>query len=200
VKKGIPILAIIVFLAIAAVATFFFLLKVQKDQINLLGNELSSLESEKIPMRFIIEKPKDGYLNVTIRFMDGTGNPGPSVAYELKGTRLYLDFIIFPYKNAYLVYPWKIFTEQISPDNGINLCKDYLQNGFPVTFSNISISTQDKNKIMEYFDLAKSSEWQKIKNSFGNALHDIQEIGSFKTSVIYKVVTRKLGGIEIMED
>jgi hypothetical protein len=39
-----------------------------------------------------------------------------------------------------------------------------------------------------------------VKGSFGNAVHDLAELRRFELGAVYKVVVRKKGGIEVMEE
>jgi hypothetical protein len=46
----------------------------------------------------------------------------------------------------------------------------------------------------------KNENFETLKGYFGNLVHDIERMSTFKTGIVYKIVVRAKGGIEVLED
>ncbi|MBN2525275.1 MAG: hypothetical protein JXR76_02700 [Deltaproteobacteria bacterium] len=190
------LVTILVLGAIASGITLY--VKFQKEKLEKLKANITRLKEEHVPMRFMVESRGDGYVVAKVKLYDMDGNEIGVAKSTLKGESLFLDFVTVPLEKKYLTFPQAIFTDAVPAQNGIALFPLYDRNGFPQVFAAEGINDALKNDLSTLFSKVKQSG--AVDGSFGSAVHDIKEFRAFDVDVVYRVIARLKGGLEIVED
>jgi len=193
--------------------------KRQKKKITNLEEMISELQSETIPLKFKVQKNSNNEIELIIFFLDLNGNIIRQEPITIQGKELHFDFQVIELHNntkakkseqiiskQYLFYPYKIYTDIIPPIDGIKLCPYYQENGFPAIYKGFESYLSDKNmkfknayeqKMTQTFEYVLNEDLENLTNQFGNAVHDMKEISSFKKGYTYSLVCKThTGSIE----
>ncbi|OJF76439.1 MAG: hypothetical protein BKP49_06995 [Treponema sp. CETP13] len=170
--------------------------KIVDKYIAQYGEDISSLKEETYPLHFVITK-RDGtsVSGKYIFYNDNNEVIGEPHTFNMPGNEVFFDFIIADLDNAKVVFPYLIFTDQIAPDDGIYIAKQYERNGFPAIFSQTSSTKYNKKLLLVYTDILNRNN---LKNTYGNAVHDTSELGEFILGQEYRILVHSKGGIEIV--
>ncbi len=194
--------------------------RIQERKIANLENMISDLEEEYTPIKFKMEKKNDSETTLRVLFLDLNGKTIKNEKVTLEGTEVHFDFQVIKLaagkknkKNKslttdqFMFYPYKIYTEKIEPQNGIDLCNIYNENDFPAIFNgfeeflteeNKKFENAYKEKISQTFVYILNDEMEMLTNQYGSAVHDMQGISEFKKGYVYSVICHPhTGGIEI---
>lgn len=175
-----------------------FLGKHQAEKISRLEKAIGELKEETVPIRFMILSHDDGSLRFRLRFYNLAGEEMGMQEMSLPGRQLYLDFFALPMDKSWLALPYRVFTESIAPAEGVLLSRWTIPGLIPLNYSGGPFDSQALEELGKtYLELLAGGE---VRGSFGNAVHDIAELGNFRLEQVYRVVVRKKGGIEILED
>ncbi len=172
----------------------------QREQIAILEKKVKFLKTENIPIRFKILDKEDGKIRVAIKFYDADGNDIERIEKTLEGDELSFDFLVFPVKNKYIAFPYKIYTDKIAPVEGENLTKYYDEKNFPKIFYFKGIDNELMTGLSLVFEKIKTNDISSDDKYFGNMVHDISKLKSYKINTIYKIITHIKGGIEVVEE
>ena len=196
------IIVILLLLIVAAGATFFLTQydSIQKKKIEELTLNIAELKAEHVPILFKIVERTDSGMQVVVKFFDAEDNELTRKEYSLRGKELSFDFQVIPIDKSYLAFPYKIYSDQIAPVDGIDLIENYDKAGFPQVFYQSDLSVDNKRVLASIFEKVKAGKILDEKNTFGSVVHDFEGIKSFETGLIYKIVSRTKGGIEIIEE
>ncbi len=188
-----------VFVSLAAIlGTLYLLVRAQEESIARLEDRIDLLKAECIPLRFQILSRDGDTLRVKLKLYDSEDREIETLERDLAGNSLFIDFISLPIGGRYLAFPHRIFSEKIPAAQGISLFALYDDEGFPSVYDARNLDQGLRKGLSAIFQKLKAGELP--ASSFGNAVHDVQEFASFEMDIVYKVVTRAKGGIEIMED
>lgn len=201
-----------------------FIQKWQERKIANLENMVAELEEEYTPIKFRLNKTKDGENTIKILFLDLAGNTIKEDKASLNGKEVHFDFQVVKLSSGnkknkksktvsgeqYLFFPYKIYSEKIEPEKGIDLCSFYDEKGFPAIYKGFENYLSDETKkfenayskkISQSFEYILKGELEKINNQFGSAVHDMQGISEFKKGYTYSVICHPhTGGIEIRSE
>lgn len=199
-----PLLWIIIIVAIVAAGLFVINSGIdwQIKKIDKLKKEISFLKSEITPIRYKVIKKNGDMLSVALKFYDLDGNQiGKTRQYELKGNTVSFDFYLAKFNDEYIAIPYKIFTDEIKPEDGISLYENYEERDFPMIYKSINSSKAFNQGIKALYEKIKSGDFQDMKNVFGNMVQNHPKADSSKIDdSTYKIIVHKKGGIEIIED
>ncbi len=190
------------FVAVIIVAALFAgisaLAVIARTKLDRLSEAIAELEEETIPLKFkVLDRGAEG-LRVRIKFLDRDGASAGEAEAVLAGKSLYLDFTVVMKDGAYVAFPAAIFTDEVPAARGKRLFPAYDVGGYPAIFRKKGMDARDFRSFAALFLSLKLG--RREGDGFGSAVHDVAEIGSFKPGIVYKVVSRKKGGIEVMED
>jgi hypothetical protein len=170
----------------------------QKEKLVQLKANIAQLKEEHVPMRFKVVHRETGRIGVKVKLYDMDGNEIGVAESTLSGESLFFDFVTVPMNKKYLAFPQVIFTDAIPAREGIKLFPLYDHNGFPEVFATGGINDALKSDLSALF--VKVKQGSAVNGSFGNAVHDIKEFKTFDEDVVYRVIARLKGGLEIVED
>lgn len=185
-----------------AAATVIAILEFSADRqelrIKTLEESLADLQAEYVPLKFMVIARDSNSLTVRFRLYNLAGHELGLVETSLPGRQLFFDFLAAPRQNVWLIFPYRIFTEQMAPEQGTLLDAIVAPAGLPLNYSGGAFESE---VLIELGDLYRALvRGEAVSGAFGNAVHDVAELSSFSMNVVYKIVARKKGGIEIVED
>ncbi|MEE1290057.1 MAG: hypothetical protein UHW86_03375 [Spirochaetota bacterium] len=205
---------------------FFLSCNIQKRQeqkIANLENMIANLKDELIPIKFKAEKKNDKTF-IRLLFLDLAGNKIKDEKLSLTGNEIHFDFQVVKLcdkkiasgknKNQtseqFLFYPYKIYSENIKPNDGIDLCRLYNKNNFPSIYKGFESFLNEDNKkysnayskkLTQTFEYILNDELGKLAEQFGSAVHNMPGISEFKKGYTYSIVCHPhTGGIEIRSE
>ncbi len=170
----------------------------QERKLHDLESGIEALQSETVPLRFMVLSRDAESVSVRVRLYDLAGTEIGFMETNLPGRQVFFDFIAAPYKQIWLAFPYRIFTERVPPADGVDLSILVAPEGIPLTYRNGSLNADALKKLGELH--ASILRGDSPKGSFGNAVHDVAELGTFSLETVYKIVIRAKGGMEILED
>ena len=194
------VLFIIFILVITGCVVFFIITSGQKQETIRLEETIEFLKEETIPIKFKINSRTDSSLAVAIKFFDPDNKEINKTEITLKGKELSFDFITIQAGDSYLSFPYKVFTDEIPPINGKKLTSFYERDQAPAVFVYDGIHKDLLTQLKLLFRDVKNDNIGNLEHYFGNLVHDIEKVSSFKTGIVYKIVVHVKGGIEVMED
>jgi len=188
----------------------------QKARIARLEDLAGRLEAESVPLKFMIVSREDGSVKARIRLYDLRGREIAVAEKTLKGSSLYVDMLLVPLASSgadggsadssWLAFPYRIFTDEVSPASGTTLFDAYDADGFPRVLDGVEWSAAERAAIKSAFKAARESAaagepaTASSKGAFGSAVHEAATLPRMESGVVYKVVCRVKGGVEMMED
>jgi hypothetical protein len=207
-------------LAALTYGSFYLLTRAQRGRIASMEENILALQDETVPLRFMVSARAEGRLSLRLRLYDLAGVEYASGDYELEGELLFLDFLAAPFGQSWLAFPYRIFTERVAPAQGLDLSALVMPGYSAPGESGAAGAAQSGGGSADAFlplshaggpfDEAGLAELgrlyaallggEPVKGSFGNAVHDLAELRRFELGAVYKVVVRKKGGIEVMEE
>ena len=145
-----------------------------------------------------VTERRDGRLVLRYRLYDLAGEEYAAAELSLQGETLYLDFLALPRGDAWLAFPYRIFTERVAPAAGAPLFDAVMGEGRPRSHRGGPFGEAELLELGRLY--AAMTAGEPVRGAFGNAVHDLAELRRFELGVVYKVVARKKGGIEILEE
>ncbi|MCX7025640.1 MAG: hypothetical protein NT080_13645 [Spirochaetes bacterium] len=197
-SRGLIALLVVFFTVAAILLGVTVVASFQKAEIRELEATVRRLGAESVPMRFVIEERSPDSMSVLVKFYDTAGGEVGQLEAKLPGRELSVDVLIVPYRGAYVAFPYRIFSDSIAPKDGTALPRAYGKGGFPATVP-LPTSEKAKAEITSLFNAVASGGPLPVE-AFGNAVHEIGKLAAFETGMVYRVVVRPKGGVEIVED
>jgi len=119
----------------------------------------------------------------------------------------------------WLAFPYRVFTDSLSAAQGALLLDAYDRSGFPAVFDGGAFGAGESAALKAVFERARkaaaagepaagaagpeegrgSAGGRRVAD-YGSAVHEVSSLARFEEGVVYKIVCRAKGGIEIMED
>lgn len=198
--------------------------KKQEQKIANLENMIADLKDELIPIKFKVEKIKHDKTFIRLLFLDLAGNKIKEEKLSLTGNEIHFDFQVVKLRDKkiasgknknqtleqFLFYPYKIYSENIKPNDGIDLCRLYNKNNFPSIYKGFESFLNEDNKkysnayskkLTQTFEYILNDELGKLAEQFGSAVHNMPGISEFKKGYTYSIVCHPhTGGIEIRSE
>jgi hypothetical protein len=221
--SGSPGLGIFIILLSIAAGTYFWMDSVspaQKEKITRLEGLSDRLRSETVPVKFMIlsREPKEASsgacIKARLKLYDLSGKELASLEKSWPGTELFVDMLLMPVASdkdakkadSWLALPYRVFTDELPASAGTLLFDSYDSAGFPEVLRGADWNAREKESIKEAYLKARKAAGSglpatdSLKGSFGSAAHEVSSLSKFEEGVVYKVVCRVKGGVEIMED
>lgn len=186
----------------------------QKQRIVYLEDLSARLRAETVPVKFMILSREGGEIKARLRLYDLSRREVAVVEKSWPGSALYIDMLLVPVRgqagseaaDSWLAFPYRVFTDEVSAASGSLLFESYDSGGFPEVLRGIEWSAAEKSAITAAFAAARKKSaaglpaTDAVKGAFGSAAHEVSGLSRFDLGVVYKVVCRVKGGVEIMED
>lgn len=216
-RRGARKLGWIIIVASFAVGGYLWvndMTRLQNRHIAYLEGLSERLRSETAPVKFMIESREGGQVKAKLKLYDLSGREISSLERSWQGSELYIDVLLFPVRaekaeggaDSYLAFPYRVFTDRVAASSGTLLFDSYDSGGFPEVLRGIDWSAKEEKAIRSAFSSARKKAAAGLpaageqKGSFGSAVHEVPSLSRFEPGIVYKVVCRVKGGVEIMED
>jgi hypothetical protein len=216
-RRGSPLLGALIIIASFAVAGYLWLQYAdngQKQKIAYLEGLSTHLRSETVPLKFMVLSRDNGEIKARLKLYDLSGREVAVMEKSWPGSELYVDMLLLPIRSemgaetadSWLAFPYRIFTDSLSAASGTLLFETYDSAGFPEVFRGAAWGAKDEATIKAAFAEARKlaasglPASDSVKGSFGSAVHEVPKLSRFELGVVYKIVCRVKGGVEIMED
>jgi hypothetical protein len=212
---------------IISLSLIFASCEAQKKREAAKKKELLELEATLVPLRFRVLERENGTIKAEFNFYSVVSDnideddmealfakhtPIASRTFDLRGKELFIDCLKFQEKQGLFfkhdvnwVFPYRVFTDEIAPDNADTIYSYYDKEGFPRIYEDFSLDAKAKQHLSGYFSDIK--QYGSIKDSklqkqiTGNALHDMSKIARFKVGAWYDLAVHiKKGTIEYIEE
>jgi hypothetical protein len=215
--RGSPLLGLFIIALSIAAGGYLWLTGAngaQKRKIAYLEGVSTRLRSETVPLKFMILSREGGEIRARIKLYDLSGREIAAVEKAWAGTEFYVDMLLVPVRSenagdetdSWLSFPYRIFTDTVSAAEGTLLFDAYDSAGFPEVFRGVSWGSGDEAALKAVFASARKLASSGLpasdsaKGAFGSAVHEVSKLSRFEPGLVYKVVCRVKGGVEIMED
>jgi hypothetical protein len=223
--RGSALLGLLLFLASVAGASYFWFqysASSQRQRIAYLEDLEARLRSETVPIKFMVLSREGGEIKARLRLYDLAGREIAVLERSWPGSELYIDVLLVPAAtraaprgakgaeaergDSWLAFPYRVFTDELSAASGSLLFDAYDDGGFPGVLRGIEWSAREKEAIVAAYSAARKRAAAGLpatdaaKGSFGSAAHEVASLSAFQAGIVYKVVCRVKGGVEIMED
>lgn len=201
------LLLVLILLLITAIKILPYILSKQEEKIALLQDNIKILKKETIPIRFKVIERRNNISTIQIKFYDINDKEISSNTIKVVGDELNFDFSVVKQNllnaaqdKTYLFFPMKVFSDEIAPENGVSLIEFYNKDGFPLIYRGVEFTKDTKESFSGLFYLISKNE--KVSDfTYGNAVHDVKTISSFKKGFVYDIVCHThSGGIEIVKE
>jgi hypothetical protein len=216
-RRGSPLLGALVILASFAAAGYLWLQYAsagQRQRIAYLEGVSARLSSETVPLKFMLLSREGGEIKARIKLYDLSGREIAAMERSWPGSELYVDMLLAPVRSergegdadSWLAFPYRIFTDTVSAASGTLLFDSYDSGGFPEVLRGAAWSAGETAAIKAAFAGARKlaaaglPAADSAKGSFGSAVHELPKTARFEPGIVYKVLCRVKGGVEIMED
>ena len=178
--------------------------------------QLRELQETFVPLRFRLLERTDSAMKVEIRFyslfVDNIENTdmetfsagkeigGPHI-FDLEGSEFFIDCVkvrngeLLPFApEAVWVFPYRVFTDTIAPDDAVAIYPLYDEDGFPSVFNGLNLEPEEKRQLAAVFaDITKAET--------GNALHDMNKVARFRVDRWYDLAVHiKNGALEFIAE
>ncbi|MDR0411163.1 MAG: hypothetical protein LBH75_04230 [Treponema sp.] len=191
--------------------------------------ELQELKDVLVPLRFREVEKNGGKIKAELYFYSYLEDdidksfmsdvfekqkPLNSLTVELEGNELFIDCLRFVEKQGNIfkhdvnwVFPYRVFTDSIPPDQGVLIHDVYASDGFPHIYDAFNLDGEARERVSEIFSQIKQyggigpeSELRKVIS--GNAVHDISNgVLRFQTGRWYSLIVHiKKGGVEYVAE
>jgi hypothetical protein len=204
----------------------------QKAKIARLEDLAERLKAESVPVKLkVLSRDAQG-ITARIRIYDLAGREVSMIERSWPGGALYVDMLLVPLERpgasgsaggtSYMAFPYRIFTDQLSPARGTTLFDSYERDGFPRVMDGlfdsyerdgfprvmdgIEWSGPERAAIAAAYGAARASAaagepaTSSAAGAFGAAVHEATGIARLEEGVVYEVVCRVKGGVEIVEE
>jgi hypothetical protein len=191
-------------------------LPAQRAKIARLEDLAARLEAESVPVKLKVLSRGPGEISARIRIYDLAGKEVAMLERSWPGGSLYVDMLLVPLASSdkpgsaggtsYMALPYRIFTDRVSPSLGTTLFDSYERDGFPRVMDGIEWSGPERAAISAAYGAARASAaagepaTASAPGAFGAAVHEAAGIARLEEGVVYEVVCRVKGGVEIMEE
>lgn len=202
----------------------------QREKIAALESLEARLTAERVPLRFMVLSRASDEISARVKLYDLDGRELAAFERSFRGGELFFDFVVAPLGEDWLAFPRRVFTELTPAQAGVSLLGYYEREGFPGVFGSETMGKAEREAVKELYRealraaggsepgseggtggasgegaaagrRAGGSEAARLAGrSFGSAVHEVSTLSRFDVGVVYKIVCRSKGGIEIMED
>ncbi|MBU0935560.1 MAG: hypothetical protein KKI09_09960 [Spirochaetes bacterium] len=192
-------LLLVLVLAAGTVAVVLYLTgDWQEKKIVSLETAIAGLQEEYVPLRFMVVSRDPASITLRVRLYNLAGTELGMVETSLPGKELSIDFLVVPLHQSWAVFPVRIFTDAMAAETGITLDSIVAPAGLPLTYAGGSFDEEQLAELGKLYTSLLAGE--NVPGAYGNAVHDVKELRRFELGQVYRIVVRKKGGIEILED
>jgi hypothetical protein len=188
----------------------------QKQRLAAKERQLRELQEVFVPMRFRLVERTDTSLTVEIRFYSlfidnfedvdmevlAQGKEvAPPQTITLSGEELFIDSVKIPNETrlpfapeAVWVFPYRVFSDLIAPDDALPIYQWYDDAGFPAIYASLELEAADRKTLSDVYAGITDADT-------GNALHDMRKAARFRLGAWYDLAVHiKKGSLEFIAE
>ncbi|MEL3907423.1 MAG: hypothetical protein P1P64_00200 [Treponemataceae bacterium] len=181
---------IISFLLLALALFFISCFVLDKIQ-DLQEQEIVSLKSKIIPMRFTLQQRGSSF-EVEYSLLDLKGDIIKTKKELIRGNEFFIDCIVKDFNSDVKVaFPVIFYSNVMASSDGVLIAYEYNKDGFPDIFR--GVTTKEKKRFVKLYDEVLNET--KSKNTFRSSPH----ILATEKKETYVLVSRIRGGLEILK-
>lgn len=195
----IGLLAIAVFTGVRYVDTFLG----QREEE--LTDRIEELTGDSVQMEFRVAGFEDDATLIELRFYDrNRAEVNLSDTVAIAGTELIIEYAMvepaYGSTGDYIAFPYRIYSETVAPDAGLELLHFYVRDGVPLTFEDERdpLTPTEGEALSEYIEAIEDGSRDVRRVMFVNERKN-RGVWGLRENQIYQVVSRRRGGIEIIE-
>ena len=180
-----------------------------EDRKQKLAKAISFIKSEYQFAEITIKDKTGDSIQFILKFLDITGKTVSTKEFQLKGKDIFLESRIVVIRveeqERALVFPFKLYSDLIAPNEGVDLLNLYMENNFPKTYVS---PDSEMNKIIgklfiKAFELNNSGKefddkYVRISLNMDAVLHQ-GSLKEFKPGKMYRYLVHPNGGLELVE-
>jgi hypothetical protein len=189
--------------------------QLQKEKIAYLENLSARLSSETVPVKFMILSRDEGQLKAKLKLYDLSGREIAAIEKSWEGSTLYVDMLMLPFSSesagaekadSWLALPYRVFTDKVGAAAGTLLFDSYDSQGFPEVLRGVEWKAKEAKAIREAFAKARRLAAKglpasdSVQGGYGSAVHEVAKLTAFEPDIVYRVLCRVKGGVEILEE
>jgi len=212
-----PALGILIIVASFALGGYLWkqsLQGLQEDRIAYLEKLPDRLGPETAPLKFLAISRDEGTVKARLKLYDLSGREVAAIERSWPGSELYVDMLLLPFSSvsprasrpdSWIALPYRVFTDKLPASSGTILAEDYDSGGFPEILRGAAWTAKEEKSISEAYAAARRLASHGLPadskpGSYGSAIHRTAKAPSFEPGVVYKVVCRVEGGVEVVEE
>ncbi len=203
--------AFFILLLLAGVTLFFTVFKDKlQNRADSLRMAIEKVKSEYAFARITVLSQGQDQIRFRLTILNQEGEGQGAREYSLAGSDIFLESRVVhcrieDQKKAF-IFPWKVFTEKIAPEQGVDIRDIYLNEGKPLNYSTAQRSDTWDQTISDLYavafrdsDVFDTIKAQYIIDIYDSSLH-LGIMGSFQPGRSYQCIIHPNGGLELKEE
>lgn len=205
-------LILFLLLAVGVGGVIFWLwksgLETQKSKVE---KTITYIKSEYEFARLNVHGISSGRVNFTLTLLNIDGAPAAKKDFNMEGSDIFIESKVVVVQalsqERAFVFPEKVYTDLVPPQNGLELLSLYVNNNNPKNYSSINLDLDIASIVKSIYlfafsgnenssDLDKHSI--KVINNLDAVLHQ-GPVQGFKSGAEYRCIIHPGGGLELLE-
>jgi len=154
------------------------------------------IPSGPLPLRLTVYGRGIDTLSMRLGFLDPSGDSLGTIERSLNGWELTIDTITVGTGSGWLVFPFRLYTDAVSPARGIDLIRYYDRDGFPALWDEKALSPREARALRAVFSVARTERW--MPRFLGSLHHERLVIRNFEAGSEYAVSILPDGSLELL--
>ncbi len=153
-----------------------------------------ALEAGRLPVGITVFGRSSDTISARLTIYNPVGEILGTVERSWSGWELVLDCIVVGTGNGWLVFPYTLYSNESSPDRGVNLLKIYNRNGFPAIWDKGALQQAERKSLSRLFFIVRTERW--MPRILGSLHHERVTIRSFEPGIEYSLFAASSGRLE----
>lgn len=154
------------------------------------------LRDARLPCTVTVYGRSQDTLSARISFYTARGNLVKIMERSWSGWELIIDCIVVGESGGWLVFPFRVYTDETSVSKGLDLFRFYADDGFPVLYETGSLQPEEKKRLQNIFSIVKTEAW--MPGFFGTLRHETVSIRTFEAGREYALYVNERGKLSLV--
>ncbi len=177
--------------AVAVIAFFSFFV---------FGGPLSRLSrvavrEGRLPVTITVFGRSVDTVSARVSFYRTNGELAGMVERSWAGWELRVDSILVSTGSGWLVFPFRVYTDETAANRGVDLIRQYDRGGIPVLYDSPTLDARERSALSRVFALVKTERW--MPSFLGKLLRRTVTIRSFESGLEYHLSVSKDGTLSL---
>jgi len=187
--------AAVFILASLACAGIFVLLSLRGHTENRTLENIA-LSGSRLPCTVTVYGRSQDTLSARIAFYTAQGNLVKIMERSWSGWELIIDCIVVGEAGGWLVFPFRVYTDETSLAKGLDLFRYYVEDGFPVLYETGKLQSAETKRLRNIFSIVKTEAW--IPGFLGSLRHETVSIRTFEAGREYALYVDSRGKLSLV--